>query len=200
MAAPHSSPDDAIAAAKRAMRADMRARLRGRIAAANQDAAGEMLAAAALGAFHFAAGTAVAGVWPLPGEIDLRPLLHGLHARGCRLLLPETPPPGNPLLFRAWRPGEALRPGRYGTQVPSGAPGVPDVIFVPLLAFDRQLCRLGQGGGFYDRTLHAYPAALALGFGFAMQEVDKVPCAAHDRPLAAIITERGAILPHVAAG
>jgi len=136
-----------------------------------------------------------AGVWPLPGEIDLRPLWHALHNRGHVVLLPQTPPRGEPLLFRRWHPGCRMIRERFGTERPDGALGTPDLIFVPLLAFDRSGHRLGYGGGYYDRTLAAHPDIPAIGFGYSAQEVDKVPCAAHDRPLRTIFTELGKIRP-----
>jgi len=135
----------------------------------------------------------VAGVWPLPGEIDLRPLWHALHERGHAILLPETPPRGQPLQFRHWHPGCRMLRERFGTERPDGAHGTPDIIFVPLLAFDRIGHRLGYGGGYYDRTLATHPHAQAIGVGFAAQEVASVPLGAHDRALPAIFTETGRV-------
>ena len=139
-------------------------------------------------------GAVVAGFWPLPGEIDIRPLLAALAAQGHRIALPVTPRPGLPLAFGAWRPGEALRPGRFGTMTPSGPEVIPDVLLVPLLAFDRLGRRLGYGAGYYDRTLAALPAARAIGCAFAAQEVAEVPAGPYDVPLGAIATEEGVIL------
>jgi 5-formyltetrahydrofolate cyclo-ligase len=161
--------------------------------------AGEALAALVLRDLAFPIGAVVAGVWPMPGEMDLRPLLHALHARGHPIALPETPARGNPLLFRRWTPTSAMVRERFGTYRPDGDPIVPDILFVPLLAFDRRGFRLGYGGGFYDRTLAALPGRLAVGFGYAAQEVDRVPAEPHDIPLATIATEREIIdLPHAA--
>ena len=138
---------------------------------------------------------AVAGVWPLDGEIDLRPLLHALHAAGHRILLPHTPPRGEPLLFHVWTPETPLRPGRFGTLWPDGPVAEPDLLFVPLLAFDRAGRRLGYGGGYYDRTLALLECRPAIGFGYASQEVAAVPVEPHDRLLAAVVTEREFIVP-----
>jgi 5-formyltetrahydrofolate cyclo-ligase len=135
----------------------------------------------------------IAGVWPLPGEIDLRPLWHALHDRGHAVLLPQTPPRGQKLLFRHWHPGCRMLRERFGTERPDGALATPDIIFVPLLAFDRHGHRLGYGGGYYDRTLAAYPSIPAIGFGFAAQELTKLPAGPHDRPLRAIFTEAGPV-------
>jgi 5-formyltetrahydrofolate cyclo-ligase len=70
----------------------------------------------------------------------------------------------------------------------------PDVLLVPLLAFDRRGRRLGYGGGYYDRTLAALPGAVALGIGYAAQELDEVPAGPEDAPLAAIATEAGLVI------
>ena len=133
----------------------------------------------------------VAGFWPMGHEINIRPLLHALHARGNPILLPVTPPRGQPLTFRHWRPGDALQPERFGTSRPIGEPGVPDVLLVPLLAWDGQGRRLGYGGGYYDRTLAALPGRRAIGCAYAAQRVPEVPAGLHDMPLDAVATEKG---------
>jgi 5-formyltetrahydrofolate cyclo-ligase len=138
-------------------------------------------------------GAVVAGVWPLPGEIDLRPLLQRLAMAGHTLALPVTPQRGQPLTFRRWAPGEALQAGRFGTFEPTGPELEPDFFLVPLLAFDRTGRRLGYGGGFYDRTLTARPAVPRLGVGFAAQEMPAVPAGPMDIRLPRVATERGLI-------
>ena len=140
-------------------------------------------------------GAVVAGVAPLPGEPDLMAVWETLHARGHRIVLPETTLPGSALLFRAWQPGAVLQAGRFGTAHPDGSPAEPDILFVPLLAWDRRLFRLGYGGGYYDRTLAGLPDAVAIGFGFAHQEVATVPTGPYDEPLSAMVTERELITP-----
>jgi 5-formyltetrahydrofolate cyclo-ligase len=135
-------------------------------------------------------GAIVAGYWPLGAEIDPRPLLHALHARGHVLALPETPAKGTPLIFRAWQPGAPLRAGRFGTLHPEGPERVPDFVLVPLLGFDAQGNRLGYGGGDYDRTLACLPA-FRLGCAFAAQEFPAIPAGPQDIRLDAIATERG---------
>ena len=139
-------------------------------------------------------GAVVAGFWPLPGEIDILPLLHALVERGNPVALPVTPRLGNPLGFRLWRPGDVLMRERFGTMRPVGEPAVPTYLLVPLLAFDRRGYRLGYGGGFYDRTLDGLPGATAVGCGFAAQELDEVPIGPYDVRLTAIATEFGVIL------
>ncbi len=161
-----------------------------RMRAGLDPAAGERLALLVLRELRPPPGSVVAGVWPLPGEMDFRPLLHALHGLGHRIVLPETPPRGRPLMFRAWHPGCAMTREPYGTFRTSGGYAVPDMLFVPLLAFDRAGGRLGYGGGYYDRTLAALPDAAAIGFGYADQEVARVPMSAHDQRLPIIVTEK----------
>ncbi len=173
--------------------AETKARLRREALARLKQAepnAGQLLAEIILANLQFPANATIAGVWPLGAEMDLRPLLHTLHARGLKIVLPKTPPRGNPLIFLTWNPGCAMRQERFGTFCPDGEEATPDLLFVPLLAFDRAGRRLGYGGGYYDRTLAALPDRPAIGFGHAAQEIDAVPAEAHDRPLNAIATER----------
>ncbi len=151
-----------------------------------------------LSTLDFAPGTIVSGYWPLADELDLRPLLESLHAQACRIALPAMTGKDRPLVFRAWQPGDSLVPAGFGTLEPSATCEAlaPDVLLVPLLAFDRQGYRLGYGGGFYDRSLAELRAAkkvTAVGTAFAGQEVDSVPRDHNDQPLDWIITEREAI-------
>ncbi len=134
----------------------------------------------------------LAGVWPLPGEPDLRPLLHRLHHGGVALALPVVVAADRPLAFRRWRPDCVMERGPHGTRHPAlSEPAVsPGIILVPLLAFDRHRNRLGRGGGFYDRTLAASPDATAIGFAYADAEIDQVPTEPHDRALDMVVTER----------
>ncbi len=136
----------------------------------------------------------VAGFWPLGDEIDIRPLLERLFARGHEIVLPVTPKRGNPLTFGLWRPNDVLLPERFGTFRPTGPARVPSYLLVPLLAFDRAGGRLGYGGGFYDRTLPLLPGRFAMGCGFAAQAVDAVPVGPYDVRLDAVATERGVMM------
>lgn len=128
-------------------------------------------------------------VWPLPGEADLRPVCHDLHQLGRHVLLPETTPRAQPLVFREWSPTVPMVSGLFSTLHPEGPIAVPDILLVPLLAFDRRGARLGYGGGYYDRTL-AVLKCPAIGFAFAWQEVDVVPTGPYDWPLDRIVTDR----------
>jgi 5-formyltetrahydrofolate cyclo-ligase len=129
------------------------------------------------------------------GEIDPAPLAEALLAQGHGLCLPVVAGPKQIMIFRAWRPDQPLSPGAFGIpEPPASAPTVePGVLFVPLLAFDRRGNRLGQGGGFYDRTLarlRQKEGVLAIGLGFAAQETSVVPAGPHDERLDVIATEK----------
>ena len=138
-------------------------------------------------------GAVVAGFWPLAEEIDIRPLLHALHGQGRRIALPVTPGRGEAMIFRGWQPEDAMLPERFGTMRPIGEILQPEVLLIPLLAFDQHGGRLGYGGGFYDRTLVGLPRHFRLGCGFAAQQVDAVPIGPYDVPLDAVATEKGVI-------
>ena len=157
-------------------------------------ALGAQLAAHVLASGIVPAGAVVAGFWPMPHEIDIRPLLTALHERGHVIGLPETTPRGNPLIFRAWAPGVELARGRYGTMHPLGAAVMPDFVLVPLVAFDATGHRLGYGGGYYDRTLAGLPHAFRLGCAYAAQQVAHVPVEETDFHLHAVATEGGVTL------
>lgn len=135
-------------------------------------------------------GAKVAAFISLPGEISTAPILTTLAARGHEICLPYTPKRGLALEFRAWHPGDALHPGRFGTVHPEGPVMVPDFILVPLLAFDATGNRLGYGGGYYDRTLASLPQAYRLGVAFAAQEMPHIPTTPTDIKLHAIATEQ----------
>jgi 5-formyltetrahydrofolate cyclo-ligase len=143
------------------------------------------------------AGAVVSGFWPMGPEIDIRPLLLALHARGHPIALPVTPKRGSPLHFRRWHPGDELARGPLGTRQPGPKAEAltPDFLLVPLLAFDRTGRRLGYGGGYYDRTIASLPGATALGCAYACQELDEVPAGPDDARLDAIATEAGLIIP-----
>jgi 5-formyltetrahydrofolate cyclo-ligase len=189
MAAPHfpsMSLDEALDAAKAAARKAAAGRRIGQ-----NPALGDRLAALLLRENIVPPEATVAGFWPIQDEIDIRPLLAALHARGHPIALPVTGRRGEALVFRRWRPGETLLPGRFGTSHPAGAAVTPDVLLIPLLAFDGQGNRLGYGGGFYDRTIADLPAAIRIGCAFAVQELDSVPVGLYDQRLHAVLTETG---------
>ena len=188
MAAPHSPFDpDALDAEKRVMRAGGMAVRDGQ----DGQAAGRALGRIFRRDAHPPLSSIIAGFWPLPGEIDIRPLLRDLHAAGHPIVLPVTPKRGLPLTFLPWHPGDEMIAERFGTfRPPSGRPPIaPDILLVPLLAFDRRGGRLGYGAGFYDRTLPLFPGRLAIGCAFAAQEVPAVPMGPTDIRLDGIVTE-----------
>ncbi|MGH6928522.1 MAG: 5-formyltetrahydrofolate cyclo-ligase [Dongiaceae bacterium] len=151
-----------------------------------------------LAALRPAAGAAVSAYWPLDDEFDPRPLFMELHRRGHPIGLPVILARGQPLTFRRWTPGVALVRGPFRVMTPPvEAPEVvPQLLLVPLLAFDRAGYRLGYGGGFYDRTIAKLRAAgdvLAVGVALAAQEVAAVPRDDTDEPLDWVVTDRDAI-------
>lgn len=142
----------------------------------------------------------VAGYLPIGSELDTRPLMLALHGLRRRLSLPVVVEgEAQPLRFRRWKPGAPLEKGRQGVQVPvEGDWCEPELIVVPLLAFDAAGRRLGWGGGYYDRTLAARRAAgpvVAIGFALAAQQIAEVPHDAHDMHLDAVVTEAGVMHP-----
>lgn len=130
---------------------------------------------------------------PRGAEIDAAPLARALEALSCDLCLPVVETLNAPLVFRAWAPGQALRPDLVGSAapLPDAAKVHPDLIVTPLLAFDQFGHRLGQGGGYYDRTFAARPDAARVGLAWAAQEVERLPAEGHDMPLHGVLTESG---------
>jgi 5-formyltetrahydrofolate cyclo-ligase len=141
-----------------------------------------------------APGATVAGYSPIRSEFDPTPLMQTLAAAGARLALPVIAARGQALRFRVWHPGDRLLPGPLGILEPSPAAAevVPDIVLVPLAAFDRAGHRIGYGAGHYDRTLaqlHKSKGFAAIGLAFAAQEVEAVPALPHDVPLDYVLTE-----------
>ncbi|MAM60407.1 MAG: 5-formyltetrahydrofolate cyclo-ligase [Maritimibacter sp.] len=138
-------------------------------------------------------GRPLAGFLPIGTEIDSRAVMAEMCEHGP-VGVPVTPKRGNPLSFRLWTPETPLIEGGYGTSWPAEGPEVvPEVLIVPLVAFDRAGNRLGYGGGFYDRTLEALRAqrpTVAIGYAYGAQEMDDLPLEPTDQPLDAIVTER----------
>jgi 5-formyltetrahydrofolate cyclo-ligase len=143
-------------------------------------------------------GTIVAGFMPMKSELNPLPLMRKLAAAGARLALPAVAGRGQPLIMRAWAFGAPLAAGVWGIREPEpSAPAVaPEIVILPLLAFDRSGHRIGYGAGYYDLTiaaLRATQAVVAIGVAFAAQEVAAVPATPHDAPLDLVLTEREVI-------
>jgi 5-formyltetrahydrofolate cyclo-ligase len=139
-------------------------------------------------------GAIVAGYSPIHSELDPTPLMKKLGAGGAQLALPVIVARDQPLLFRAWNPGDTLSRGQLGILEPSaGAPELqPEILLVPLAAFDRKGHRIGYGAGHYDRTfarLRAVKQVIAIGIAFAVQEIEIVPALPHDVGLDYVLTE-----------
>jgi 5-formyltetrahydrofolate cyclo-ligase len=140
----------------------------------------------------------VSGFMPMKTEIDPLPLMRKLEGQGARLALPVLVGRGTPLVMRAWTFGEPLSAGVWGIREPEpeAEEVAPDILLVPLLAFDRAGSRIGYGGGYYDRTIAALRAkkpVTAVGIAFAAQEVPQVPVGAGDARLDLVLTEREVI-------
>ena len=143
-------------------------------------------------------GAIVSGFAALPDEFNAEPLLDRLASDGFRLALPSVQGKGRPLIFRAWAPGDAMDRGVWGIAEPKAykATVEPDILLVPLLAFDRRGWRLGYGGGFYDRTLQQLRArklVVAVGLAYDEQQVDAVPHLDYDQRLDWILCPSGPI-------
>jgi 5-formyltetrahydrofolate cyclo-ligase len=135
----------------------------------------------------------IAGYWPIAGEIDDVMFLEHCHTYGLRCVLPFITDLISPLVFKAWQPDDILEKRMYGIPAPTSEALnlIPDVLLVPLIAFDRECYRLGKGGGFYDRTLNVLRrdhSILAIGLAHDSQEVDHVPREEHDQQLDCIVT------------
>jgi len=136
--------------------------------------------------------------WPIRSEINTRPLIESLRAKGFTVALPVMSAVRRPLVFREFEPGDDLHKGPFGLSEPS--PDKPErdphIVFSPLAAFDRLGHRLGYGGVIYDATLAALGArhpVTAIGLAYAVQEVEAVPVEPHDQQLSYIVTERETI-------
>ncbi|WP_232630109.1 5-formyltetrahydrofolate cyclo-ligase [Methylobacterium sp. Leaf118] len=190
--APHSSPSRAL---KAQIRAEALAR---RDALSPEDRAdGARRAAETIAAMpDLARAPLVGAFWPIRSEIDPRPLIERLFARGQRVALPKVTKQG--LVFREWRAGEELVKGGFGLSEPRDdlPPLDPTALIVPLAAFDRAGQRIGYGAGYYDQAIERLSKngpVLTVGIAFSVQEVAAVPAEPHDRPLDHLVTEQGPV-------
>ena len=177
-------------------KADLRAAAlaaRDALSAEHRAAAAQAIAGRGL-PFEITPGAIVAGYSPIRSEVDPAPLMRKLAAQGAQLALPVITARGQSLRFRAWSPGDRLLQGPLGILEPSpgAAEIIPDIVLVPLAAFDRAGHRIGYGAGHYDRTLaqlHKSKGFTAIGLAFAAQQVKTVPALQHDVALDYVLTE-----------
>ena len=191
----HSS---SIADAKAAIRREALARRNG-LPADVRAAAAQAIAERRL-PLAVAADAIVSGFMPLKSEINPIPLMRRLADAGAQLALPAIAGRGQPLTMRAFSFsfGQPLASGVWGIREP-GADArevFPDIVIVPLLAFDRSGHRVGYGAGYYDMTitrLRARKPIVAVGIAFAVQEIARAPTTARDAPLDLVLTEHEVI-------
>ncbi|MEM9797402.1 MAG: 5-formyltetrahydrofolate cyclo-ligase [Pseudomonadota bacterium] len=174
--------------------AERKAQIRRQVLAARETAPLEARAAAAArlyGRLMHLRGAVVAGYLPKGAEADPRRVMTAL-AHDNRLCVPVVAGAGAPLRFREWEPGCPTERGAFGVEVPVGGGWrVPEVLIVPLVAFDSAGGRLGYGGGFYDRTLAGLRNARAIGLALEVQRVPDLPREATDVALDMVVTEAG---------
>lgn len=172
-------------------------------AAAHQrlaETAGLALARNGLPCDHRMGRRVASGFQPYKSEISVLPLMAKLAAEGWMIAMPVVVAKGEPLVFRAWEPGAEMVPGLWEIPVPpeTAEEVEPDLLLIPMLAFDRLGYRLGYGGGFYDRTLELLrnrKPITAIGVAYAAQEMSEVPRGPHDQPLDWIMTEEQTFRP-----
>jgi 5-formyltetrahydrofolate cyclo-ligase len=187
-----SMPDSPASPSKGKLRASALA-ARDRLSNRQRASAAEAVAKRGL-PLEIASGTIVSGYSPIRNEIDPAPLMRALALQGARLALPAVLARGKSLAFRAWSLSDRLMLGPLGIPEPSPAAAelVPDIVLVPLAAFDRLGHRIGYGAGHYDHTL-AYlrkqKPITAIGLAFATQEIEAVPALQHDVALDYVLTE-----------
>jgi len=171
--------------------------LRDALSAAARAAAAEAIAARTF-PVAVTPGIIISGFSPMKTEINPIPLMRKLAEAGAQLVLPAIAGRGKPLIMRAWQFGAPLKAGQWGIREPMPEAGevAPDILIVPLAAFDRAGHRIGYGAGYYDMTINALRAkknAIAVGIAFAAQEIAKVPATTRDARLDLVLTERETI-------
>ena len=143
-------------------------------------------------------GVIVSGYSPMKSEFNPVPLMRKFSESGAALALPVTPKRGSPLIMRAFAFGDEMASGVWGIREPKPeSPEVfPDIMLVPLAAFDRNGHRIGYGAGYYDMTIariRAMKPVVAIGIAFAAQEIERVPATAFDARLDLVLTEKETI-------
>jgi 5,10-methenyltetrahydrofolate synthetase len=168
-----------LIAARLAVSADARSAMSARIAEGIDALIGDI------------AGRMVSLYWPFRGEPDLRAWMASVNERGGRTALPVVIEKGQPLVFRAYKPGDRLEKGVWNIPIPAeGDPVLPDIVISPIVGIDPGNYRLGYGGGFFDRTLAAMPfRPLVIGVGYELQRIPTIYPQPHDIPMTTVVTE-----------
>lgn len=193
----HPHPPPATPAARRKALRSAALASRQALPAATVEALGAAICAHLQAHFAEPPGRCIAFYWPISNEPDLRPVINAWRAVGVDACLPVVHRRAEPLSFRRWAPGTPMVPDHHGIPTPAGsAECQPDVLFMPVNAFDAAGFRLGYGGGYYDRTLAVLqPRPLVLGVGFELARVASILPQAHDVPMDWIVTEAGVFAP-----
>ena len=177
---------------KQRLREEMRAKRQGH--ADNHAGTFKNMAALFVRDIELKPGSIVSSYHAFRDEMDPHHLNEALRAQGHKIALPVVVGKGLPLAFRLFEKDDVLARNAMGLHepLPSGPEVVPDVLLVPLLAFDVLRNRLGYGGGFYDRTIagiYAHKPVMTVGIAYDYQKVPHVPVGPHDRQLDRIVTE-----------
>lgn len=195
---PPKAPATTLLSSKAALRAQALGR-RDALSTSERTTAASSLAAFA-DALDLAPGTKVAAYVAIRSEMDPTPLVARLSDRGVQFCLPVVEADRQTMHFRVWTPGEPLQPSEFGLSVPADTAAIvePEVLLMPLAAFDGAGHRIGWGKGHYDRALERLETGRRrrkIGLAFSVQRVDAIPFEPHDRPLDMILTETGPIRP-----
>jgi 5,10-methenyltetrahydrofolate synthetase len=171
-----------LIAARLAVSADARAAMSSRIAEGLNALIGDI------------AGRMVSLYWPFRGEPDLRGWMASVNERGGHTALPVVIEKGQPLVFRAYKPGDRLEKGVWNIPIPAEGDAVlPDIVISPIVGIDPGNYRLGYGGGFFDRTLAAMPfRPLVIGVGYELQRIPTIYPQPRDIPMSEVVTEANA--------
>ena len=140
----------------------------------------------------------IAAYWPIRGELDLRGWMGEMHDHGAQIALPVVIEKDAPVAFHRWTPGCAMTRGVWNIPVPeTAAPLTPDVVIAPLLGLDAAGFRLGNGGGYYDRTLAALPIMpRVIGVGHIFCPLDTIFPIPWDVPMQQSVLGDGRVIDH----
>ena len=193
-------PDSSLSTARRSLRAELTARRRA-VSPVERTHAAQRAASVADRALRLRAQQRIAVYAALPAELDTAPLIALARGRGCRIYLPRIDRRRRSRGMRFVELGAALRENRLGIDEPVGSVTIAarwlDLVFLPLVGFDRRGVRLGTGGGFYDRALAFrqlrgfWHKPRLVGFGYAFQQVGELARAPHDVLMDAVVTDEG---------